>query len=258
MFFKKCETQSQMEKQPIEQYIGCLHKESKERQMVAEENKPDSPCGKIYLSWYPNNLEESAKIAYSIMSYDCDVFDNSWDFFCRFNRIAADIACKICKDYTTAILLTCPIGMEEHSFHLDKYAEKKMQEPQGNTRFFHYPFYALLRIGKGADYEMLEAYYHDRSKDVNASLSYSCFAMRDGFFESCPDSFFEFNQLSDIEKVRKFLSQFNHVVWQQDMGFDHNDQQITVDRRFISHERVVEIVRQSCEKEDMPLHINDK
>ena len=146
MFFKKHETQSQMEKQPIEPYIGCLHKESKERQMIAEENNPNSPCGKIYLSWYPNNLEESAKIAYSIMSYDCDVFDNSWDFFCRFNRIAADIACKICKDYTTATLLTCPIGMEEHSFHLDKYAEKKMKEPQRNTRFFYYPFYALLRI----------------------------------------------------------------------------------------------------------------
>ena len=229
-----------------------------EEDMIAEENNPDSPYGKIYFNWYPSSLEETMKTAYSIVSYDCDVSGNSMDYFRRFNRVAADIAYGLCKDYTTATLLTCPIGMEELSFNLDKYAEKKMQEPQGDARFFHCPFYALLRIGKGVDPEMLEAYYRDRSKDLYDPLSYSCFAMKDGFFESCPDNLFEFNELEDIEKIRNFLSQFDHLVWHRDIDFCHNDVQFTVDRRIIPHEQVVEIVRQACKNQGMPLHLSEK
>lgn len=241
--------------------------------MIAEESKLDSSYGNINFNWYPSDLEDirnRKKITYRLVSPDCDISSNSIDYFRRFNRVAADIACELCKEYTTATLVTHQVDPDELGPYMEEYAEKVLNgpikgssakvldTPQEGEKFFYRKCFALLRIGKGVDHDMLDAYYCDRNDWIEDPITYNCFAMRDGFFESCPDALFEFNQLSDIEKVRKFLSQFDHVVWQQDMGFDHNDQQITVDRQFISHERVVEIVRQACEKQGARLHVSGK
>ena len=226
-----------------------------EEDMIAEENKPGSPFGKIYLSWYPKQLAEDGRVAYSLMSYECEISDNSMNYFHRFNRISTDIACALCKNLMTATLVVFRKHWSEYTPEMQEYVDHLPQSDQ-NTRYFLYPN-MLLRIGRGVDRDLLEAYYKGREIDMCDSVSYNCFAMRDGFFESCPDSLFQIEIGSGAELVEKFLAQFAPIVRQRDMDISYNEIEITVDRRFIPHERVVEIVRQSCEKEDMPLHIND-
>ena len=230
-----------------------------EEDMIAEENKPGSLYGNINFSWYPNDLEDfqnRIKIAYRLVSPGCDISSNSMDYFRRFNRISTDIACALCKDLMTATLIIYQKHWSEYTPEMQEYVDQLRQSDK-DARYFLYPN-MLLRIGRGVDRDLLEAYYKGREIDICDSVFYDCFAMREGFFESCPDSLFQIEIGSGAELVEKFLAQFAPIVRQRDMDIFYNEIEITVDRRLIPHERVVEIVRQSCEKEDMPLHINDK
>ena len=230
-----------------------------EEDMIAEENKPGSLYGNINFSWYPNDLEDfqnRIKIAYRLVSPGCDISSNSMDYFRRFNRISTDIACALCKDLMTATLIIYQKHWSEYTPEMQEYVDQLRQSDK-DARYFLYPN-MLLRIGRGVDRDLLEAYYKGREIDICDSVFYDCFAMREGFFESCPDSLFQIEIGSGAELVEKFLAQFAPIVRQRDMDIFYNEIEITVDRRLIPHERVVEIVRQSCEKEEMPLHINDK
>ena len=230
-----------------------------EEDMIAEENKPGSLYGNINFSWYPNDLEDfqnRIKIAYRLVSPGCDISSNSMDYFRRFNRISTDIACALCKDLMTATLIIYQKHWSEYTPEMQEYVDQLRQSDK-DARYFLYPN-MLLRIGRGVDRDLLEAYYKGREIDICDSVFYDCFAMREGFFESCPDSLFQIEIGSGAELVEKFLAQFAPIVRQRDMDISYNEIEITVDRRLIPHERVVEIVRQSCEKENMPLHINDK
>ena len=230
-----------------------------EEDMIAEENKPGSLYGNINFSWYPNDLEDfqnRIKIAYRLVSPGCDISSNSMDYFRRFNRISTDIACALCKDLMTATLIIYQKHWSEYTPEMQEYVDQLRQSDK-DARYFLYPN-MLLRIGRGVDRDLLEAYYKGREIDICDSVFYDCFAMREGFFESCPDSLFQIEIGSGAELVEKFLAQFAPIVRQRDMDISYNEIEITVDRRLIPHERVVEIVRQSCEKEEMPLHINDK
>ena len=230
-----------------------------EEDMITEENKPGSLYGNINFSWYPNDLEDfqnRIKIAYRLVSPGCDISSNSMDYFRRFNRISTDIACALCKDLMTATLIIYQKHWSEYTPEMQEYVDQLRQSDK-DARYFLYPN-MLLRIGRGVDRDLLEAYYKGREIDICDSVFYDCFAMREGFFESCPDSLFQIEIGSGAELVEKFLAQFAPIVRQRDMDISYNEIEITVDRRLIPHERVVEIVRQSCEKEEMPLHINDK
>ena len=116
--------------------------------------------------------------------------------------------------------------------------------------------YGMLEVKRGLDDRLRAAFQEDRGDRVCDSGYFSCIAMRDGFFESCPDSLFQIEIGSGAELVEKFLTQFSPIVRQRDMDVFHNEVEITVDRRFVPHEQVVEIVKQACAKEGMPLHIN--
>ena len=230
-----------------------------EEDMIAEENKPGSLYGNINFSWYPNDLEDfqnRIKIAYRLVSPGCDISSNSMDYFRRFNRISTDIACALCKNLMTATLVVFRKHWSEYTPEMQEYVDQLPQSDK-DTRYFLYPN-MLLRIGRGADRDLLEAYYKGREIDICDSVSYNCFAMREGFFESCPDSLFQIEIGSGAELVKKFLTQFAPIVRQRDMDIFYNEIEITVDRRFISHERVVETVKQACAKEGMPLHLNNQ
>ena len=228
-----------------------------EEDMIAEENKPGSLYGNINFSWYPNDLEDfqnRIKIAYRLVSPGCDISSNSMDYFRRFNRISTDIACALCKDLMTATLIIYQKHWSEYTPEMQEYVDQLRQSDK-DARYFLYPN-MLLRIGRGVDRDLLEAYYKGREIDICDSVFYDCFAMREGFFESCPDSLFQIEIGSGAELVEKFLTQFSPIVRQRDMDISYNEIEITVDRRFIPHERVVETVKQACAKEGMPLHIS--
>ena len=228
-----------------------------EEDMIAEENKPGSLYGNVNFSWYPRELENPQnriKMVYCLISPECDINSNSMDYFRRFNRISTDIACALCKNLMTATLVVFRKHWSEYTPEMQEYVDHLPQSDQ-NTRYFLYPN-MLLRIGRGVDRDLLEAYYKGREIDMCDSVSYNCFAMRDGFFESCPDSLFQIEIGSGAELVEKFLAQFAPIVRQRDMDISYNEIEITVDRRFIPHERVVETVEQACAKEGMPLHIS--
>ncbi|MBC8559619.1 hypothetical protein [Fumia xinanensis] len=228
-----------------------------EEDMIEEENKPDSPYGNINFSWYPNDLEDfqnCIKIAYRLVSPGCDISGNSVDYFRRFNRISTDIACTLCKDRMTATLIVYRRHWSEYTPEMQEYVDRLPQSGQ-DARYFLYPN-MLLRIGRGVDRDLLTAYYKGREIDMCDSVSYNCFAMRDGFFESCPDSLFQIEIGSGAELVEKFLAQFSPIVRQRDMDVFHNEVEITVDRRVIPHEQVIEIVQKACDKQGGRLHIS--
>ncbi len=228
-----------------------------EEDMIAEENKPDSLYGNINFSWYPSDLEDHQnriKIAYRLVSPGCDISSNSVDYFRRFNCISTDIACALCKDRMTATLVIFRRHWSEYTPEMQEYVDQ-LQQSDKDTRYFLHPN-MLLRIGRGVDRDLLEAYYKGREIDMCDSVSYNCFAMRDGFFESCPDSLFQIEIGSGAELVEKFLTQFSPIVRQRDMDISYNEVEITVDRRVIPHEQVIEIVQKACDKQGGRLHIS--
>lgn len=225
-----------------------------EEDKLREENDPSSPCGQIYLSWFPKQPREDEHVSYGLMSYECEISGNSMDYFRRFNRVAADIACALCKDRMTATLIVYRRHWSEYTPEMQEYVDR-LPESDQDARYFLYPN-MLLRIGRGVDRDLLTAYYKGREIDMCDSVSYNCFAMRDGFFESCPDSLFQIEIGSGAELGEKFLAQFSPIVRQRDMDVFHNEVEITVDRRVIPHEQVIEIVQKACDKQGGRLHIS--
>ena len=115
----------------------------------------------------------------------------------------------------------------------------------------------LLRIGKGVDVGLLAAHCENKAECPEDFLEYHCFAMRDGFFESCPDSLFRVKEWEDAKRIKNLLYQFDHIVCQRDIDCFHNDIEIRVDPSFISHERMLEVVKKACSDRGGRLHIND-
>lgn len=195
----------------------------------------------VYLSQYPHKTEPNRTV-YELVSCYNDM-DSSEDSRAFIGALLETIE-RLCGDYKTAALIynSTANPLEEEVL---KYME--IHQESDSDVFVAYP-YGMLEVKRGLDDRLRAAFQEDRGDRVYDSGDFSCFAMRDGFFKSCPAELFDLNCPEDFKAFFSSLIRFRTVATCYCMDCFHNEATIEVDDTFIPEDKVMEILRDCCEK----------
>ena len=201
----------------------------------------------VFLSQFPNKTEPNRTV-YELMSCYNDM-DSSEDSRAFIGAVLEAIE-RLCGDYKTVVLIynTTTNPLEDEVL---KYMESHVDSD--SDIFVAYP-YGMLEVKRGLDDRLRAAFQEDRGDRVYDSGDFSCFAMPDGFFESCPAELFELNCLEDFKAFFSSLFRLRTVATCYCMDCFHNEATIEVDDTFIPEDKVMAILRDCCEKYDRSLY----
>lgn len=202
----------------------------------------------VFLSQFPNKTEPNRTV-YELMSCynDMDSMEDSR----AFTGAVLETMERICEGYKTAVIINNstirPLQDEVQEYmkaHVDSDSDIFVARP-----------YGMLEVKRGLDDRLRAAFQEDRGEDrADESGYFSCIAMRDGFFESCPAELFDLNCPKDFDAFFSSLNRFRTVATCYCMDCFHNEATIEVDDSFITEDKVLTILRDCCEKYDRSLY----
>lgn len=195
----------------------------------------------VFLYLYPHKTEPNRTV-YELMSCYNDM-DSSEDSRAFMGAVLETME-RLCEGYKTAVLIynSTANPLEEEVL---KYMESHVD--LDSDIFVAYP-YGMLEVKRGLDDRLRAAFQEDRGDRVYDSGYFSCFAMRDDFFESCPAELFDLNCPEDFDTFFSSLIRFRTVATCYCMDCFHNEATIEVDDTFIPEDKVLAILRDCCEK----------
>ena len=201
----------------------------------------------VFLYLYPHKTEPNRTV-YELMSCYNDM-DSSEDSRAFMGAVLETME-RLCGDYKTAVLIynSTANPLEEEVL---KYMESHVD--LDSDIFVAYP-YGMLEVKRGLDDRLRAAFQEDRGDRVYDSGYFSCFAMRDDFFESCPAELFDLSCPKDFKTFFSSLIRFRTVATCYCMDCFHNEATIEVDDTFIPEDKVLTILRDCCEKYDRSLY----
>ena len=150
----------------------------------------------------------------------------------------------LCRGYKTAVIIQNSTANPLEDEVL-KYMESHVDS---DSDIFVAYSYGMLEVKRGLDDRLRAAFLEDRGDRKYDSGYFSSFAMPDGFFESYPAELFELNCLEDFNAFFSSLLRLRTVATCYCMDCFHNEATIEVDDTFIPEDKVMEILRDCCEK----------